>query len=185
MDAKELLGKAQLLFVEGKESESIEVFTQALEAGADPFMVYLSRGVAHMKLKEQKPALENFDKAAEINSKSPRPFYYRGLLYMDSDEYEKAVDDFTRALELKHDLHFAKFARATAYGRLGDLDKAAADFKAVVPLMEENMQSFADSYGIVRTEMWKVMSQLSGERQTPTVELSQDEMDTLRKWLEE
>ena len=52
MDPKELLGKAQILFVEGNEKESIQVFKQALDAGADPFMIYLSMGVAYMKLKE-------------------------------------------------------------------------------------------------------------------------------------
>lgn len=185
MDPKELLGKAQMLFVEGNEQESVRMFTQALNAGADPFIVYLSLGVAHMKLKKPDEALENFNKAIEANNKNPRPYYYRGMLHMDRDEYEDAVADFTSALERKPDLHFAKFARATAYGRLGSIDEASADFKDIIPLMEENIQGFADQYGIVRTQMWKVMAQLSGERETPTVRLSENEIDTLKKWLDE
>jgi tetratricopeptide (TPR) repeat protein len=185
MDPKELLGKAQILFVEGNERESIPVFKQALDAGADPFMIYLSMGVAYMKLKEPENAFEAFNKAIEANNKNPRPYYYRGMLHMDRDEYDEAISDFTSALELKPDLYFAKFARATAYGRLGNIDGASADFKEVIPLMEESMQGFADQYGILRTQMWKVMSQLAVERETPTVQLSQNEIETLKKWLDE
>lgn len=184
MDPKELLGKAQILFVEGMEEDSIKVFHQALDAGADPFIVYLSLGVAHMKLKKPDKALEDFNKAIEANSKNPRPYYYRAMIYMDSEDYEKAITDLTRALELKPDLHFAKFARATAYGRLGNTDESAADFKTVIPLMEVNMQSFADQYGMVRTQVGKIMSQLSEEREAPTVQLSEQEMETLKKWLD-
>ncbi|MFZ5906778.1 MAG: tetratricopeptide repeat protein [Nitrospirota bacterium] len=185
MDPKELLGKAQILFVEGNEEESIKVFTQAMDAGADPFIVYLSRGVAHMKLRKPEKAREDFNRAIEASSNNPRPYYYRGMLHMDADEYEEAVSDFSRALALKPDLHFAKFARATANGMLGRVDESSADFKEVIPLMEENIQGFADQYGILRTQMWKVMAQLSGERETATVQLSEQEMGTLKKWLDE
>ena len=52
MDTQELLREAQLLFVDGKNKESLEAFTKALEAGADPYIVYLSRGVVYVKMKE-------------------------------------------------------------------------------------------------------------------------------------
>jgi tetratricopeptide (TPR) repeat protein len=185
MDPKELLGKAQILFVEGNERESIPVFKQALDAGADPFLIYLSMGVAYMKLKEPDNALEAFNKAIEANNKNPRPYYYRGMLHMDRDEYDKAISDFTSAIALKPNLHFAKFARATAFGRMGKIDEASADFKDIIPLMEESMQGFADQYGILRTQMWKVMAQLTGERETPDVQLSEEEIGTLKKWLDD
>ena len=57
--------------------------------------------------------------------------------------------------------------------------------KEVLPQIEIGMQSFADSYGIVRTEMFKVMAQLSGEKPAPTMKLSEKEIDTLKKWLTE
>jgi hypothetical protein len=46
MDPQELLRQAQLLCVDGKVKESIEVFTRAIEAGANPYIAHLSRGVA-------------------------------------------------------------------------------------------------------------------------------------------
>jgi len=185
MEPKELLGQAQLLFAEGKERESIEAFTKAIKAGAEPFMVYLSIGVICMKLKETDKAIDNFNKAIEVNNSNPRTFYYRGMAFMDRGEFEKAVSDFSKALERKPDLHTSKFARAAAYARLEKYDESINDLKEVLPQMEASMQSFADSYGIVRTEMFKVMAQICGERALPDIKLSDKEIDTLKKWLGE
>jgi tetratricopeptide (TPR) repeat protein len=185
VDAQELLRQAQLLFAEGKEKESIEAFTKALDVGADPYIVHLSRGVAHLKLNELEKSLDDFKKAIEANSQSARAYYFRGTAHMMKEEYESAVSDFTSALKLKTDHGMAKFSRAIAYARLNKSEEASRDMMSVLPEMEKNLQGFADSYGILRTEMWKVMAQMSGERATPTLELNEKEMDTLKKWLDD
>jgi tetratricopeptide (TPR) repeat protein len=185
MDYKQLLGEAQLLFVDGKEKESIEAFTKALEAGADPFIVYLSRGAAYLKLKEVDKAIDDFNKAIGVNNKNARAYYFRGMAFMFNNEFEKAVSDFSKALEIKTDLFVAKFVRATAYARMKKFEEAALDLKAVLPQMEVNLQSLADTYGILRTKMWKVTAQLSGESLTSTLQLTEEEFNSLRKWLEE
>jgi tetratricopeptide (TPR) repeat protein len=180
---KQLIGEAQLLFVEGKIEESIEAFRKALEAGADPFMVHLSIGAAYLKLKEADKAIESFNKAIEVKGDHPRPYFYRGTAFLEKKEYENAVSDFSRALELKPDHHTARFSRATAYARLQRFDQAALDLRAVLPLMEANIQGVVDTYGIIRGEMWKVMEHISGDRQQSALELSDKEIHTLKKWL--
>ncbi|OGW40960.1 MAG: hypothetical protein A2Y97_03230 [Nitrospirae bacterium RBG_13_39_12] len=185
MDYKQLLGEAQLLFVNGKERESIEAFTKAFEAGADLFIVYLSRGAAYLKLKEVDEAINDFSKAIEVNNKNARAYYYRGMAFIFKSEFEKAVSDFSNALEIKNDLFAAKFARAIAYIRLKNFEEAALDFKNVIPQMEINLQSFANSYGILRNEISRVLSQLHGEGISPMLQLSEEEIFTLKKWLAE
>jgi tetratricopeptide (TPR) repeat protein len=185
MDPQELLKQAQLLLVDGKDEESIKAFTKALEGGADPYISYLSRGVACVKIKDVDNAINDFSKAISANSQSARAYFYRGMAYMMRVEFENAVADFTIALELKPGYGMAKFSRGVSYARLGRIDEASEDMLAVMPQMEENIQSFADTYGIVRTEMWKVMAQMSGETRMPTLELNEKNMDTLKKWLEE
>jgi tetratricopeptide (TPR) repeat protein len=185
MDYKQLLGEAQLLFVDGKEKESVEAFTKALEAGADPFIVCLSRGAAHLKLKEVDKAIDDFNKAIEVNNKNARAYYFRGMAFIFNNEFEKAVSDFSKALEIKADLFTAKFARATAYARMKKFEEAALDLKAVLPQMKVSLQSFADTYGIMRDEMWKVIAQLSSESLHPNLRLTEEEINTLRKWLGE
>jgi tetratricopeptide (TPR) repeat protein len=185
MDPHELLKEAQLLFVNGKDRESAEAFTKAIEAGADSYIAYLSRGVVHVKLKEVDAALNDFSKAISVNNQSARAYFFRGMAYMMKSEFENAVSDFTKALEFKTDYATAKFARGVSYARLGKFEEASQDMMAVTPQMEQNLQSFADTYGIVRTEMWKVMAQISGEARTSTLELNEKDINTLKKWLEQ
>jgi tetratricopeptide (TPR) repeat protein len=185
MDSNGLLKEAQLFFIDGKDKESIEAFTKAINAGADPYIAFLSRGAAHLKLKESDEAIKDFDKAIKANSKSARAYFFRGMAHMLKNDFEKSVEDFTKALELKTDYGMAKFARSAAYARLDKADEAAKDLTEVLPQMETNLQSFADTYGIVRTEMGRVLAQISGESPWPTLTLDEKEMDTLKKWLSE
>lgn len=185
LDAGTAFEEGQLLFIEGQVSESIKAFTNALEAGADPFMTYLSRGAAHLKLKEIDPAVSDFTRAIGINGQKPRPYYYRGMAYMVKSDYKKAAEDFTKTLEMEPGLHAARFSRAIAYARTGELDKSVNDLRETIPVMEAGLERFADNYGIIKTEMWKVMAQLTGESEAPGLELSPDEVKTLKKWLVE
>jgi tetratricopeptide (TPR) repeat protein len=185
MDSSGLLKEAQLLLIDRKDKESIEAFTKAINAGADPYIAFLSRGAAHLKLKQGDDAIKDFGMAIKANSKSARAYFFRGLAHMLKNSFENAVEDFTKALELKTDYGMAKFARSAAYARLDKSDEAAKDLMEVLPQMETNLQSFADTYGIVRTEMGKVFAQISGDRPWPTLTLGEKEMDTLKKWLSE
>jgi tetratricopeptide (TPR) repeat protein len=185
MDMQDLLSEAQLLFANGKDKESLEAFTKALEAGADPYIVYLSRGVVHVRMRDADAAIENFSKATEANSKSARGYFYRGIAYMMKEEFEHAVADFTKALELKNDYAMAIFSRAVSYARLGRFDESSKDMLVVMPQMEQSLQGFADTYGIVRTQMWKAMAQMTGEAGKPTLSLNEKDMETLKKWLKE
>jgi hypothetical protein len=99
------------------------------------------------------------------------------------EKFEDAVSDFTRALELKTDYAMAKFCRAVSYARLGKFDESSKDMLVVIPQMEQSAQSFADSYGIIRTQMWKAMAQMDGESGRSALSLSEKEMETLEKWL--
>jgi tetratricopeptide (TPR) repeat protein len=92
MDQIELLKEAQLLFIDGKHKESIEAFTKAIEAGADHYVSYLSRGAAHLKLKEVDEAISDFNDAINVNSKSARAYYFRGIAYMMKEEFEKSEE---------------------------------------------------------------------------------------------
>jgi len=185
MDPMELLKEAQLLFVNGKHKESIEAFTKAIEAGVEPYIGYLSRGAANLKADEADKAINDFTQAINANNESARAYYFRGIVYLMREEFEQAVSDFTKALELKKDYAIAQFSRSVAYARMNMTEEASADMKHIMPLMEENIQSFADSHGILRTQLTKVVGVLEGERQWPTLDLDAKEMDTLKKWLDE
>jgi tetratricopeptide (TPR) repeat protein len=148
-------------------------------------MAHLSRGVAYMNLREAGPAIDDFTGAIDLNASGDRPFYYRGVAHMIKGEYGHAIEDFTRVLKMKKDHFQAKLARGVCYVNIGNFDEAAHDIRPLIPVMELNVQKFVDEYGIVRTEMWKVMAQLSGERATPEIVLTDKEIETIREWIGE
>ena len=63
------------------------------------------------------------------------------------------------------------------------MEEAAADVMKLVPQLDQNLQSFVDTYGLVRTEMWKVMAEVSGERPRQAVEMSPEDILKLKKFL--
>jgi len=115
MEPQELFKEAQLLFLDGKDRESIEAYTKAIEAGADPYIAHLSRGVAYVKMKEVDNAIDDFNSSLKANNQSFRAYFYRGMAHMMKEEFEKAVDDFTSALKLKTDYAMAMFSRAVPW----------------------------------------------------------------------
>jgi len=185
MITKGALQEGQLALVENKFKDAIDAFSKAIDAGEDKFMAHLSRGVAHLRLKHVDEAISDFSKAAGINSSNPRPFYYKGLAEMIKEDYKSAIGDFSKALDFNDRLHPARFSRAICYARTDLVDEAMDDFKVVIPLMEENLQAFTDSYGFVKTEMWRVMQQATGEAETVSVPFTEEDLATLKKWLEE
>jgi tetratricopeptide (TPR) repeat protein len=185
MEAKELFHEAQILLMQGKQKESIEILTKAIEAGADKAMAYLSRGVAYLQLKETDKAIEDFGAAAEADKSNARPYYYRGTAYMIKEDYKKAIEDLSISLRLKPGNGAAMFARGTAFVQLGMEDEASKDIKSALAVSETAVQSFVDTYGILRTQFDRALMMMSGEGKAPGLALTEEEQAKLRKWIEE
>ncbi|GAB4387865.1 MAG: hypothetical protein Kow0025_03860 [Thermodesulfovibrionales bacterium] len=185
MEDKALMEEAKRLFIQGKHAESVEAFTRALEKGADPFMAFLSRGVARLQMKEAAKAIEDFTRAAEAQPENFRSYYYRGTARMVGEDLKGAVEDYTKAIRLNPDHGASFFARGTCLTNLGLDEEAAKDLKTAISLSEAAVQGFVDTYGILRTQFDSVLSLISGERRHPHLDLTDEETEKLRKWLEE
>ncbi len=185
MNAKDLFEEAQALFIDGNTKESIEFFTKALDAGYDKFMVHLSRGVGYLRMEEIDKAAEDFGKAVSLKIDNPRAYFYRGMAALIGGKNEAAVLDFNKALDLKPGFSLALLARGTALSRLNRIDEAAADIRKLIPQLDSNLQSFVDTYGLVRTEMWKVMAEVSGEVPRQAYEMTPEEIEKFKKFLGE
>ncbi|MDX1764884.1 MAG: tetratricopeptide repeat protein [bacterium] len=185
MDLQELLGDAQRHFLKGDYEASIKKFAQALEAGADAFMVYLSRGVAYLRMEEMERAIEEFGKAIEKNPANMRGYYYRGVIYLSKDDYQRALSDLNRVIELQPDHGPAHLARGTLYGLIGEDEKSAMDMKTAIIQSESQIQGVSDTLGLLRTQFHKAMAQMTGESEGVAVSLTEDEIDQVKKWVDE
>lgn len=170
------------LFVEGKFEESLGAFTMALDADPDQTILYLSRGAVFLRLKEPDKALEDFSRVIERDRTNARAYYYRGMAFSQKKNFEKAVADFSRAIELKPDDGASIFARGASYIELGRLEEAGQDIKNASNYLAAVVQGYASTIGD-RTHLDKVLAVLEGERRAETLEINDDELKTIKKWL--
>lgn len=185
MDINQLLVHAQRSFLQKDFQESIDAFTKVIETGEAQEVAYLSRGVARFQLKEHDKAIEDFSRVLKLNDKNSRAYYYRGMSFLMKEEFENAVADLDRSIGLNPDNKTPFFARGIAYAELGNEDEAAKNIKTALMSSEANIQGFADSYGMFRTQFEKAFSIMTGKTEPPTVALSEEEKQKLMKWLEE
>jgi Flp pilus assembly protein TadD len=185
ISSKELFRTAQRFFIEGKQLQCIDIFSKAIAAGEITEIAFLSRGVAFLKTDQIDYAIKDFSTVVSMNNDNVRAHFYRGIAYMSKGSFVDAVRDFDKAIELKPDLGAAFFARGSAYTQLGDASEAARNFKTALMYSETEAQSFADTFGIFRTQFHKTFEIMKDESKMPVMELTQEEIEKLKSWLEE
>lgn len=171
--------------MEGKKSKSISAFTEAIEAGMKTEISFLSRGVAHLQTGQVEKAIEDFTGVVNMNDNNMRAHFYRGIAYMSKEDFKKAVSDFDKTIELKPDHGAAYFARGSAYVRMGNEKEAVKNFKTALKFCGAVSPGFADTIGIFRPQFDKTMTMMTEERNHPIMELSEDEIECVKHWLED
>ena len=76
------LQEGKILFASGSPKESISYFNAALEQGADPVIVGLSKGTANMALQRYTDARDDFTLVINSDPQNERAYYYRGISHM-------------------------------------------------------------------------------------------------------
>ena len=130
----------------GDIDQAIQLYTTALDDSAvsnDRRAVLLTeRGVALMKRRNHKAALDDFNKAATIYPEYAAVYVNRGnlllVLNQGPETIKEAIKDFDRAIVLSPGLAAAFGNRAAAELKLGQLDAAIADFTRAIELQPQN-----------------------------------------------
>jgi tetratricopeptide (TPR) repeat protein len=87
---------------QGDHPGAIEALTRTIERDPSNFGAYLSRGVAHERLKEFDKALADYSRAIEIVPRFGRAYHNRGLVYAKLQKYDRAIADYDQALAHAH-----------------------------------------------------------------------------------
>jgi len=88
---------------------------------------YRNRGLAHLRLKQNAPALADLDRAIELDGTVAEAYQDRALARQRLKQYGGAVQDLTRALELGAAPTQVYFLRAVAREGAGDVEGARRD----------------------------------------------------------
>jgi len=171
--------------VEGKFKESIEAFTEAIKDGELSDIVFLSRGVAYLRDHQTARALDDFSEVIKRDDGNVRAHFYKGIAYMTKEEYKNAISEFDKTIKLDGNHAAAFFARGTAYAHIGDDELATKNLKTAITFSEANMYGLQETLGLWRTQFDMALSQVTGEKEAPELNLTHDEYNKIMNWLEE
>ena len=138
--------EADVALQRGDFDQAILLYNAALDDTAisnDRRAVLLTeRGVALMKRRNFKAALDDFNKAATLYPEFAAVYVNRGNLLLalnqGADTVREAIKDFDRAILLSPGLAAAFGNRAAAELKLGQVDVAVADFTRAIELQPQN-----------------------------------------------
>ena len=78
---------------------AINAATEAIELDSEDALAYLTRGVSHLKLKNNQQALKDFSKAIKINPRDKNGFYYLCNTYYLIHNYQQAIKDCSKCIQ--------------------------------------------------------------------------------------
>jgi tetratricopeptide (TPR) repeat protein len=124
-----------------KFSKALDDFTQAIDMGAAPSLLYrcyLGRGVSYMNLMEYDEALSDFNISIEKNDTLAVAYYSRGMVNYELKDYEAAVEDFLRILQFSEGNGELYFNLGMAYFRMEEKEKACRNLNKACTLGNTN-----------------------------------------------
>ena len=181
MDEIPPLKEGKILFASGRLEESIPYFTAALEKGADPVIVGLSRGSAKIALKRYAEAEEDFTMGIKSDPDNERAYYFRGITKVALKEYEEAISDLTRSLTKNHGRGIAYLARGIAYTELGQEKNAELDFNSASAFSTAELKSFLNVFDNHPAQRAKTLEMLKRQSAPWKALLTAEEANKIKK----
>ena len=114
---------------EGRYTEAIQEFKEAVVIKPDYARAYYNMGVAYMKLKHYAEAVAACDKAIAIKPDFSEAYSNMGAAYNELGQHTEALAACKRAVSIDPDYADAYRNRAIAHYSRRDYDKAWADVK--------------------------------------------------------
>jgi tetratricopeptide (TPR) repeat protein len=106
-----MLGRAEAYNRSDRPQMALEDYDRALALGHltqdDSYRLRVGVGAAHLKLKNEKAAIESLDKAVELAPNDTTALRYRALAYETAGELDRASRDYEAVLRLKPGNEFA------------------------------------------------------------------------------
>ncbi len=128
------LPRANRAAAEGRHSEAIDEFTNALKLDPKYAYAYYNRGNSYYELTEYDKAIADYTEAIALDPKDAAVYNNRGNLYNNLKEYNKAIVDLTKAITLDPKIAMAYYNRGISYAALKEYDKAIADYTEAIAL---------------------------------------------------
>ncbi len=117
----------------GKESEALQLLTEAIEKYDRHSQAYEKRGYVNFHLKNYEDAIYDFEKSVRFDPMNAPSHYGLGRSYMIKKDYEKAISCFEEAIKQSialQPIHWAsRRVKGNCHLELKQFEKAAFEYK--------------------------------------------------------
>lgn len=94
----------------GDSPSAIRMLDTLLQNTPADVSLFCAKGMAQLKAKTYKEAMETFKQASKTDPAHYLPFHYMGMLFLETKRYDDAIKAYSKALSIdpeNHDLHVA------------------------------------------------------------------------------
>jgi protein O-GlcNAc transferase len=127
---------------QGKISEAIASFNEALRVNPDLPDAYYYLGMAYAKLGRPESAISSYNKALQLNPDYPEAHYMLAQILTEQSRYDSAIDHFKKALQTKPNWPEVYDKLGQAYLLIKEYDQAIDCWTKAVKLKPD----FAEVY---------------------------------------
>ena len=147
------LTKGNKYFDEGRFSDAIEKYTEAIEKNpvtennAVVLKAYTNRAEAHFYLGKIDQSIADSTKAMEVDPLSIMPYLVRSKYYIYNGEYDNAIADCDKVIELGLRSAEIYYNRGVANSKKGNYEQALEDFNQALEIStDETLKQIVNSY---------------------------------------
>ncbi len=135
--------RGQLKAENGRTTEAIRDFDDAIEANAACWRAVHNRGVLLAQACDFEKAFDDFNRTVQLNPQFGKAYSNRGALFVVAGQLDSALQDYEKAIELDPKLAVAHRGAARVCHLFGRLDHALAHYNAAVRLSPDDAYAIA------------------------------------------
>ena len=99
--AEEHREKGNVLFKEGKFSDSIKEYNEGIKRNPKNSVLFFNRGLALMKVLDYKGSMNDMESCLSLDPKYIKAYIKKGQIYVMQKELHKAISMFEKGLEIE------------------------------------------------------------------------------------
>ncbi len=138
-----LIQQGDQLVEEGKYTEAISIYNQALELDEESSYAYSGRGTANRHLGNNELALDDLTKAIGYNTKNYKAYYERGMVYYLTDDTSAALSDCQKSVSINSEYALGHLCLGYVYDDTGDFDAAYKEYSESIALDPSQSWAYA------------------------------------------
>lgn len=160
MDAHHNMGYA--LEIQGRYSEAIDFYENAIKLAPDLAPLYIDAGRAHYRVSDFETAAERFKQAIKLRPRDPEAYNWLGWTFYTQGEFTQAIDALEQSIGVGPNYVSINPAGRSAWGNLGIIYYTQQNF-------EESIQYFPKAIELAEGEFLRRARQVEIYTEVPTL----------------